>query len=69
MNFDPDHVTQVIHTCPPRNLPQYLQEIGRAGRRGQSARALIYYSNRDVVRNPPEITDQIIDYCKNEMVY
>lgn len=37
MGFDPSNVTQVIHTCPPRDLSQYFQEVGRAGRRGQRA--------------------------------
>jgi superfamily II DNA helicase RecQ len=41
MGFDPCDVTQIIHTCPPRNMTQYLQEIGRAGRREQSARAVL----------------------------
>jgi hypothetical protein len=64
MGFDPDNVTQIIHSCPPRNLSQYLQEIGRAGRRGQSARAILYYSNRDIAKNLPGITEEMIDYCK-----
>ena len=39
MGFDPPCIDRVIHTCP-RNISQYLQEIGRAGRRGQPAEAL-----------------------------
>ena len=50
MGFDTEGVTQVIHAIPPRNISQYLQEIGRAGRRGQKATAILYYSNRDLAK-------------------
>lgn len=66
MGFDPKNVSRVIHTCPPRNASQYLQEIGRAGRRGQSSRAIIYFGNRDIAANLPGIKEDIINYCKNE---
>ncbi|XP_062576667.1 ATP-dependent DNA helicase RecQ-like [Saccostrea cucullata] len=65
MGFDPSNVTQVIHTCPPRDLSQYFQEVGRAGRRGQPARAILYYSKRDIARNLPGIHENIIGYCRN----
>lgn len=35
MGYDPRNMSQVCHTCPPRNASQYLQEIGGAGRQGQ----------------------------------
>ena len=31
MGFDPENVTHIIQACPPRNITQYFQEIGRAG--------------------------------------
>lgn len=65
MGFDPKNVSRVIHTCPPRNASQYLQEIGRAGRRGQSSRAILYFGNRDIAANLPGIKEDIINYCKN----
>ena len=65
MGFDPNNVTKVIHTCPPRDLSQCFQEIGRAGRRGQPAQAILYYNNRDIARNYLGIKDDIIEYCKN----
>jgi hypothetical protein len=37
MGFDPSNLMQVIHTCPPRDISQYFQEVVRAGRRGQPA--------------------------------
>jgi ATP-dependent DNA helicase RecQ len=59
LGFDPRNVTHVIHSCPPRNLSQYLQGIGRAGRQGQSSRAALHYSNRDIAKNLPGINDNI----------
>ncbi|KAH3809430.1 hypothetical protein DPMN_137799 [Dreissena polymorpha] len=36
MGFDTPSVKRIIYARPPRNLSQYLHEIGRAGRRGQT---------------------------------
>lgn len=66
MGFDPTSVVRIIHAKPPRNLAQYLQEIGRAGRRGQNAVAVLYYSNRDIAKNLPGIEQDIVEYCKND---
>jgi ATP-dependent DNA helicase RecQ len=66
MGFDPENVTQVIHAFPPRNLSQYLQEIGRAGPQGESAKAILYYGNRDIAKHVPGINENIINYCRNE---
>lgn len=60
MGFDPKYVSRVIHTYPPRNASQYLQEIGRAGLRGQSSRAFLYFGNRDIAANLPGIKVDII---------
>ena len=66
MGFDPPSVTSVIHAKPPRNLSQYLQEIGRAGRWGQNATAILHYNNHDVAKNLPGIEEDIIKYCKSQ---
>ena len=59
MGFDPENVTQVIHACPPRNLSQYLQEIGRV-------KVILYYGNRDIAKHVPGINENIFNYCRNE---
>lgn len=64
MGFDPPCVERVIHAKPPRNLSQYLQEIGRAGRRGQKSVAILHHSNRDIAKNIAGIENDIIEYCK-----
>ena len=66
MGFDPPSITRVIHACPPRSISQYLQEIGRAGRRGQLSSATLFYSKRDIAKNLPGICDDIRDYCLSE---
>ena len=65
MGFDPECVTRVVHARPPRNITQYMQEIGRAGRRGQRSEAILYYNNNDIAKNLPSIQSDIIEYCKN----
>ncbi len=53
MGFDSPSIVRVIHARPPRNLNDYFQEIGRAGRAGQEAQSTLYYSPRDIARNLP----------------
>jgi superfamily II DNA helicase RecQ len=65
MGFDPPCVVRIIHACPPRNLSQYFQEIGCAGRRGQAAEAIMHFNGHDLGKNLPGIQDDIIRYCKN----
>lgn len=47
MGVHKDDVRQVIHETMPATLSNYMQEIGRAGRDGQSAVAILLYSDRD----------------------
>lgn len=47
MGIDKNDIRYVIHYHLASNLENYLQEIGRAGRDGQSSLAVILYANGD----------------------
>ncbi|KAH3803126.1 hypothetical protein DPMN_156828 [Dreissena polymorpha] len=66
MGFDPTCVTRIIHAKPPASIAQYLQEIGRAGRRGQQSHAILYYNKRVLAANTPGIQQDIIKYCSDD---
>ena len=67
MGFDPPAVEHVIHARPPRNLSNYFQEVGRAGRRGQQAVATLHYRNADVSANVQGLKEDIVTYCKGNV--
>jgi ATP-dependent DNA helicase RecQ len=48
MGIDKPNIRWIIHYNLPKNIESYYQEVGRSGRDGQQADALMFYTFRDV---------------------
>ena len=48
MGIDKPNVRYVLHSAPPESPDSYYQEIGRAGRDGEPADAILYYRSEDL---------------------
>ncbi|XP_048771265.2 uncharacterized protein LOC125677299 [Ostrea edulis] len=54
MGADLQNVKRIIHAGPPTSPEVYVQEVGRAGRDGQAAEAVLYFNNSDLAEKPVE---------------
>ncbi|XP_013409162.1 uncharacterized protein LOC106172806 [Lingula anatina] len=69
MGINAPSVERIIHSRPPTTLEKYQQEIGRAGRAGQPAHAIMYYNNSDIAKNRKGLSDVMAQFCKQDGCY
>ena len=68
MGVNAPFVTQIVHIGPPSSLEAFIQEIGRAGRKGQPSKSFLFYSNSEISDykiNKKLIDKAMADFCKN----
>ncbi|XP_057297640.1 ATP-dependent DNA helicase RecQ-like [Hydractinia symbiolongicarpus] len=63
MGVNTPFVMKIIHISPPSNIESYIQEIGRAARRGQPAEAILYYNNSDISTNKKNVDQHMKEFC------
>ena len=64
MGLDCPDVRRIIHWGPPSDVESYIQEVGRAGRDGLEAAAILHYTGADLGARHVENT--IKEYCRNQ---
>ena len=61
--LDCPDVRRIIHWGPPSDIESDIQEVGRAGRDGHQAAAVLYYTASD--RGAQHVENTIKEYCGN----
>lgn len=64
MGIDKSNVRYVLHYNMPQSLEYYYQEAGRAGRDGEEAECVLFFSKQDIM-----INKRLLDYKATESGY
>nr|XP_034326053.1 Bloom syndrome protein homolog [Crassostrea gigas] len=64
MGADFGRVERIVHAGPPKSIEAYIQQVGRTGRTGKQATAILFFNNSDVGR--PEMNKTMKSFCRNE---
>lgn len=64
MGLNSPSVSRIIHMRPPTSIEKYVQEVGRAGRSGQKAKAILYYNKNDIASNRKGLESTISQFVK-----
>ncbi len=55
MGIDISDIRCIVHYGAPREVVDYIQGIGRAGRDGMEAQAIMYFSGQQLAKATPEM--------------
>ena len=68
MGLDSPNIRHVMHWGPPADIETYIQEVGRSGRDGKPATAILFYIPVDF-RGRPGVSPSMKEYCINTSEY
>lgn len=69
MGLDFAQLDSVIHLCMPSSVENYVQEIGRAGRRGLTAYCHMFLDPEDYLRERGQILSEKNDESDLQMLF